>query len=146
MEFHLIDMLYRCGMEFGHKEIRRFGITETECRIGSYVYAHPGCSQDEAVRATRIDKTTVAKAMRTLEEKGLIGREPNRDDRRSKKLSLTEEGRARISAVYDLHDRWLKTVLNCLNPDEQAQFEAYCHRLYRAAETLLTESNPKQGE
>lgn len=137
MEFGTLDMLIKCGKQFRHERMRERGLSETECMLCSFAYAHPGCSQDDASRGLMIDKTTVAKAMLTLERKGLIEREQNGEDRRRKSLRLTERGQERVSAVIGLHDRWMKEVLSCLEPQEQAQFEEYCRRLQRRAEEML---------
>lgn len=136
MDYQTLHLLLKCGKEFGHRKIRPHGLSDTECLLCSYISFHPGCPQDEVVRALRMDKTTVAKALRNAERKALLRRERHPSDRRRNVLHITEEGAARISAIADLHDKWLTQVLSALTPAEQAQFEGYCLRLLRAAEAL----------
>lgn len=137
MDFQTLNLLFKCSREFGHKPIRDCGLTETECLICSYLYAHPDCSQDELVQGLRMDKTTAAKALRALEDEGLVARRADENDRRRKMLTVTKLGIDRSAAVVDLHDQWLGRVLSVLSEDEQTQFENYCVRLLRAAEALL---------
>lgn len=146
MDFRTLDLLFKCGKEFRHSQIRGCGLSETELMICSYIYSHADCSQDDVVRGLRIDKTTAAKAMLTLEEKDLISRLQDESDRRRKILRLTSEGTERIASILDLHDRWLGSVLACLSPEERAQFEGYCYRLLCAAEQLLSDQEQDKGE
>ena len=145
MSFQTLNLLFQCGKAFGHKRIKNHGLSDTECFLCSYVYSHPGCTQDDAVQALRMDKTTAAKALRTLESKELIRREQDTADRRKKVLQITESGVERISAVADLHERWFRRVLSVLSEEEQAQFEHYCLRLLRAAEALPPEPETEES-
>lgn len=138
MDFRTLDLLLKCGKEFRHNKIRKSGLTETECLICSYVYSHANCTQDDVAHALRIDKTTIAKAMRMLEEKGELLRARDPLDRRRKNLRLTDEGAEKVSAILNLHDQWLNDVLSCLPPDEREQFEKSCRRLLCAAEEMLS--------
>ena len=139
MEFQTLNLLLKCGMDFGHRRIRTHGLSDTESLICSYVCSHAGCSQEDVAQALRMDKTTTAKALRSLEDKGLVTREQDAADRRRKLLQLTPIGTERLSKVIHLHDSWLHSVLACLSEEEQAQFESYCTRLMQAAEALLKE-------
>lgn len=143
MEFGMLDLLFKYGREFGHRRIRSSGLSDTECLLCSFISAHPGCSQDDAVQGLHMDKTTAAKALRALEEKDYIIRAQSSDDRRKKRLSVTEVGMEKLSAIMHLHDQWMNRVLAVLNPEEQAQFEKYCVRLLQAAESLHSEDTVK---
>jgi len=134
MDYQTLNLLFKSGQDFGHKKIRNHGLSETECLICSYVYHNPGCFQDNVVQSLRMDKTTAARALMTLEEKQLVKRETNPLDRRKKILTVTETGEERLSAIIHVHDEWLTRVMSALSPEEQAQFEALCVRLLNAAE------------
>ena len=136
MEYRTLDLLFRCSREFSHKTIRLKSLSDTECRLCSYVYSHAGCSQDDAALALKADKTTVGKALAALERKQCILRTRDAADRRIKRLALTDIGKEKVADLADVHDRWLARVMHCLSPAEQAQFEAYCERLLAAAENL----------
>jgi DNA-binding MarR family transcriptional regulator len=49
-----------------------------------------------------IDRTATSRALRQLEDEGLIGREMGREDRRTTEVSLTDEGRERLRAALPL--------------------------------------------
>lgn len=136
MDFRTLHLLFRYGREYGHSHIRSSGLSDTGHIICTFLYAHPECSQDDVVRATRIDKTTVAKSLRVLEAKGFVTRTQSQTDRRKNVLQITDAGRESISDILLVNEKWLEGVLACLSPDEQQQFEDYCSRLLTAAEQM----------
>ncbi|MEM7464024.1 MAG: MarR family transcriptional regulator [Pseudomonadota bacterium] len=59
----------------------------------------------EMARAFQVPKTTLTHTLAGLEERGLIEMRPNPDDGRSKRVWLTDKGRAtRNQAIADLDD------------------------------------------
>ena len=136
MDFQTLNLLFRCNKEFSHEKIRRQELSDTECMICSYIYSHAFSSQDDVSVALKIDKTTVGKALMSLEKKNCVLRLQDAADKRVKRLSLTDTGREKIAALANLHNNWLEKILTCLSPEEQEQFENYCERLLAAAEQL----------
>ena len=139
MDFQTLNLLFRCNKKFSHEKIRRQELSDTECMICSYIYSHENCSQDDVSVALKTDKTTVGKALMSLEKKNCVLRVQDAADKRVKRLSLTDTGREKIAALANLHNNWLEKILTCLSPEEQEQFENYCERLLAAAEQLTTE-------
>jgi len=146
MEFHTLNNMFKFSKEFGHTKSGSFDIGETECLICSFIYSHPGCSQDAVAQNLHMDKTTIARALQALETKGYVLRELSFSDRRRKSLHLTEIGTSRITAILELHDRWLNDVMNCLSPEERAQFESYFIRLLERASSMLAKSHENAYE
>ena len=141
MDYQTLHLLFRCSKEFSHAKLRSQALSDTECMICSYVRSHEGCSQDSVAAALKADKTTVGKALASLERKQYVSRRQDTADRRIKRLTLTESGRERIAALADLHNGWLTQVMSAaLSAEEQAQFENYCERLLTAAERLTKEN------
>ena len=136
MDFQTLNLLFRCNKEFSHEKIRRQELSDTECMICSYIYSRENCSQDDVSVALKTDKTTVGKALMSLEKKNCVVRVQDAADKRVKRLSLTDTGREKIAALADLHNNWLEKILTCLSREEQEQFENYCERLLAAAEQL----------
>lgn len=136
MDYQVINLLYRCSREYSHKKLRIRDLSSTESMLCSYIFSNPDCSQERVSTALRIDKTTVAKALYTLESKGFVLRTPDPVDRRKKQLRLSDSGREKVQGVVNLHNNWLAQVIGCLSAQEQAQFEDYCKRLLLKAEEL----------
>jgi len=49
-----------------------------------------------------MDRTTLTAALKTLKRRGLVVVEPDPEDRRSRRLSLTEQGRAALVAAMPI--------------------------------------------
>lgn len=135
MDFGTLNLLFRCNKEYSHGKIRMKGLSDTEYMICSYVNSNEGCSQDDVVNALKIDKTTVGKALASLEKRQLVLRSMNEEDKRKKNLRLTKEGYERIADLMNLHNEWMREVMSCLTEQEQIQFEDYCNRLLVKADS-----------
>ena len=136
MDYQILHLLLRCNKEFSHEKIRRQELSDTECMICSYIYSHDQCSQDDISVALKTDKTTVGKALVSLENKACVARTQDRVDKRIKRVTLTPAGREKVAELLDLHNHWLREIMTCLSPEEQKQFENMCRRLLDAAEKL----------
>ena len=136
MDYQTLNLLFRCNKAFSHEKIRMQQLSDTECMICSFIYSHEGCSQDDVSVALKTDKTTVGKALASLEKKACVERTQDDSDKRIKRLSLTDTGREKVSELVDIHNNWLRDIMTCLSEEEQKQFENYCERLLTAAENL----------
>ena len=136
MDYQTLNLLFRCNKEFSHERIRKQELSDTECMICSYIYSHGNCSQDDVSAALKTDKTTVGKALASLEGKACVLRTQDEADKRVKRLSLTAVGREKVTKLIDIHDHWLREIMTCLSEEEQKQFESICERLLAAAEKL----------
>lgn len=136
MDFKTLNLIFRFSKEFSHRRIRMKGLSDTEYMICSFVHSNEGCSQDDVVTALMIDKTTVGKALFTLEKKGCVVRTVDTNDKRKKCLRITEDGYNKIVNLMNVHNDWLSEVMTCLSAEEQEQFEQYCKRILVKAEAL----------
>ena len=144
MDYQTLNLLFRCNKEFSHEKIRSHQLSDTECMICSYVYSHEACSQDDVAVALKTDKTTVGKALASLESKACVVRTQDEADRRIKRLSLTDAGLEKVTELIDVHDNWLHAIMTCLSPEEQKLFENYCERLLAAAEKLTNNGGTRE--
>lgn len=136
MSYQLLRHIGRYAQAYGHGYLKASGLNETEHAICSFLYGHDNVSQDDVARALLIDKTTVAKALSSLERRALVGRSANPDNRRKNILALTDEGRRQISELLRLYDEWYERVTRCLSPEESAQYERLTLRVCREASAL----------
>lgn len=64
------------------------------------VHAAPGINQNELSDITRVDKATVAKGIARLEAAGYLTRLPDHQDRRVRRLYLTDAGERVMPEVF----------------------------------------------
>lgn len=144
MDYQILNLLFRCNKQFSHVKIRKQELSDTECMICSYIYSHENCSQDDVSVALKTDKTTVGKALASLENKECVVRTQDEADKRIKRLSLTDVGREKVAELIDIHNHWLRDIMTCLSKEEQKQFENYCERMLAAAEKLTRDGEKDQ--
>jgi len=136
MDFTTISLLSKYAKDYGHAKIREAGVSDTEHIICTFLYFHSDAYQDMIANSLMLDKTTVAKALVSLEERGLIKRIQNPDNRRKNILNITEAGKETIADVVDIYDVWLEAIGSCLSDGEKEQFHALCLRLLEKAKEI----------
>lgn len=136
MDFNTISLLLKYAREYGHTKIREVGISDTEHIICTFLYFHSDSYQDMIANSLKLDKTTVAKAILSLEERGLIKRMQNPYNRRKNILNITGDGKETISDVVGVYDEWLEKIEACLSNEEKEQFHDYCTRLLEKAKEI----------
>lgn len=94
-------------------------------------------TQQEIVGRTKMDKVTVSRAARALEDRGILRRKPSTDDARSRRLSLTAEGRKIYVQVVPALIELEREVLKDLSAKERADLEALLVRIEAAADRVL---------
>ncbi len=139
MDFSKLYALTKYAKIYGHHQFKKIGVSDTEHLICAFVFGHSNASQDDVAEALKLDKTTVARALLTLEKKGYVERTPNPENRRKNIIYITELGKENISDVINIYDTWLDKISKALEPEEWEQFEDYCQRLLSVAEQVNKE-------
>ncbi|WP_062305357.1 MarR family winged helix-turn-helix transcriptional regulator [Demequina subtropica] len=78
-------------------------LTGTETAVLRWIHRNPGTSPSAAAEATGLKRPNLSVALRSLEGKGLVSREPDPDDHRHAVLHATplaDEGIARLRAFW----------------------------------------------
>lgn len=117
----------------------RFDITLWEWRILAVLGDVEPMTAQELVEATAMDKVTVSRAARGLEEKGHVSRTRNKTDGRSAHIRLTAEGRAIYESVAPTALAFEKILLEDLTPEEVETLKALLLRIQGRAEALLAD-------
>ena len=136
MDFTPFQLLVRHAREFCHSRLREAGVNDTEHLICVYLSFHSDVNQESVARSLRLDKTTVARSLLSLEQRGLVSRQPDPRNRRQNLLTVTEQGRETIHEVLHVYDEWLTTVSGCLSPAEQQVFQELLARMLEKAREL----------
>lgn len=84
----------------------------------------PGVTQDDLVASFRIDKGTVARAVRRMEKNGLISRTPDTGDRRKVRLFLTAGGEALVPRIFAVDRAWEDALFAGFSDAERANVHA----------------------
>lgn len=117
----------------------RFGLSIPAWRViatlGQYEYR---TARDIAAHGV-MHKSTVSRAVSALEQRGLIVRRPNEDDRRDELLELTEEGREIYEALAPEALAFEERFISVLTDEEQKTLAALIDRLSGHARLMAPE-------
>jgi DNA-binding MarR family transcriptional regulator len=120
----------------------RFGLSIPGWRVvatlGQYGFR---TARDIAVHGV-MHKSTVSRAVSALQERGLIQRSANVQDRREELLELTPAGRSIYDALAPEALAFEEGLISVLSRDEQDSLSALMNKLERHARTLA----PRIGE
>lgn len=82
------------SLEFQKHYKDRYGMLRTEWRVLFHLGRFEEMTANDIVRAARIHKTKVSRAVQALSRKGFLHRDLDEIDRRRETLSLTKQGKA----------------------------------------------------
>jgi len=139
MDVLLLWKLLNNGRLYGERRCRqlRCDSNVTNIKICLYLLANFRSSQYDIAAAYHMAECTVAKALRRLEEEGLVQREINPADRRARIVSLTEKGRKAYEQIREIQADWASAMSGCLTDDENREFNRLCGKALRGSERLL---------
>ena len=86
-------------------------------------------SQQDIARRLNMNDGTIAKALRKIEDKNMIQRSPNPDNRRQNLISLTDTGLSIAEEFNNLDEKWEKDVFEGLTSDEIIDLKWDLHRI-----------------
>lgn len=103
-----ISIIHRSGAAYLSKEFNKFHIGSGQYMFLIALYKNDGISQENLTDLLNIDKGTTAKAIKKLEETGLVTRVKDIKDKRINKIYLTEQ-------ALNIKDEFLSILANWEN-------------------------------
>lgn len=108
----LISILYRQSHVYINYALKDLNISSSEYIFMVELYNNEGISQEELSSLLLIDKAATARALKSLEEKGLVVREKNLIDKRANKVFTTDKGKSYKGTIYSALRGWTKLLTN----------------------------------
>lgn len=102
--------------------LREHGLSMWAYSVLSTLSTEPVRTQNALAQAIGADKTRIIATLDDLQERGLIRREPDPDDRRARLLALTTEGRRLRDAVQRQIQRREEQWLSHLTAEDREAF------------------------
>lgn len=112
-------------------------------RIMSLLKLQPEISQKELCYLLGMSKQGLAELLSKLELAGYITRTPSTEDGRVMMVKLTEDGK-KIADEIDNDDSNSKSILSCLNSEEQITLIGYLKRIIMKAEENMPEGHARR--
>lgn len=131
-----VSIIHRLHAIYLNRVLKQINLTAGQVPFLFQIAHSPGITQDEIAATAHIDKGTVARAVKKLEDGGFISRTPDALDRRRYYLSLTERGEAAIPLITATDRAWEDLITSGLSGGERSQLYVGIRRL--AANSIET--------
>ncbi|MEA3250356.1 MAG: transcriptional regulator SlyA [Pseudomonadota bacterium] len=99
-----------------------------------------GQPQCDLARAIGVEAPSLVRTLDQLSDQGLIERRPCPNDRRTKRVYLTESAMPMLEQIVSIADQARTEILEGISPQEVATFEDLLNRIERNAQRLQTRS------
>ena len=96
---HLIRRAHQIATAVFATETKAFDLTAVQFSALVVIREHPGTDATRVSDLIYFDRSTIGNVLDRLEKKGLIRREAGVEDRRTKRLFLTAQGRSMLGKV-----------------------------------------------
>ncbi|MBA3999794.1 MarR family transcriptional regulator [Brevundimonas sp.] len=96
---HLMHRALQLALDIYAEEVGADGPTQRQFAVLEIASRNEGLTQTDLVRATGIDRSTLADLVARMTAKGLLNRERSVLDGRAKAVSLSDEGRAVLESA-----------------------------------------------
>lgn len=124
MPGHLIRRAHQISGAIFTARLAGFDITSVQYAAMVAIASQPGIDATRLSDLIAFDRATLGGVLDRLEAKGLIARQPSRQDRRVKTITLTVDGSALLETVKDRVLAAQVEMMHSLSEAEQAQFIA----------------------
>lgn len=128
----LVRRLHQIHVAMFHEECGEFGITPVQFGLLTVLDRKSPLDQVSLAAEVGIDRTNVADVISRLESRGLVERRANAADRRTRLVSITEDGREFRRQVHTRMEIAQERFLAPLPPEERAAFMTLLRRLIEA--------------
>ncbi len=133
----LISIIYRFGHSHISRKLENQNIGRGQHSILLTLFRNGGISQQEISDYLQLDKSSIAKWIKKLEDGGYIERSVDLIDKRINKVSLTQKGLDIIPMVKKAIENWEDIVLSDLSDNEKQVLEQVLIKMAEKRKTCI---------
>ncbi|HST05006.1 MAG TPA: MarR family transcriptional regulator [Chloroflexia bacterium] len=115
-----------------NEHIRCLGMTGAQFDVLAQLSTHEGISQQALSEKLFVTKGNVCGLIGRMEQRDLVKRRPDPNDKRANLLFLTEKGRALAERVMPEQERFVAEQMNALSEQEQTTLRSLLRQLDRS--------------
>lgn len=121
---------------YKRKKMKNNELNATDSLALHLIRKNQGISQDGLVKLLGVDKGLVTKIVQGLEEKGLIKREKNLEDKRMNFLYSTPKAEEIKNSVVEIERKYFKMLFEEFSKEEYEVFLTLLTRIYTKSKEL----------
>ncbi|WP_125557128.1 MarR family winged helix-turn-helix transcriptional regulator [Pseudoalteromonas rubra] len=95
------------------------GLTVPQWRVLVHLAQHPGATAKQLCDLASMDKSTVSRAIKQLQQQSMLVAQQSETDKRATEMHLTPQGVALYETLTPKALAWEGTLLSELNPEEK---------------------------
>ncbi len=119
---HLLHRALQLALDYHAEAAGQASLTQRQFTVLSAAAAADGLTQNDLVRATGIDRSTLADLVARMLAKGLLQRERSATDARANTVRLSEAGREALGAGAGAASAADERLLSLLSPKKRETF------------------------
>ena len=104
------------------RRVKSLGLTRSQGWVLNHLFRNNGVTQSELADILQVEKATLGRLLDRLEAKGWVRRENHTDDRRAKRVFLTEEVEPALKSMRAAAADLRRDALSGLSADDQTRF------------------------
>lgn len=104
------------------RRVKSLGFTRSQWWVLNHLFRSNGVTQSDLAETLEIEKATLGRLLDRLEAKGLVRREDDANDRRAKRVFLTEEVEPVLKAMRAAAAELRRDALAGLSPEARERF------------------------
>lgn len=112
-----------------YARLEYYGITRAEIPYITVLYQETDVTQEHLSKVLGFNEGTVTRALKRLENKGIVERVPFLKDRRKKMVRLTEEGQEKADQLSNIKDNFEKELFANFTQEEREQLHNLLEKL-----------------
>lgn len=133
----VVSLINRSKHVFLNNRLRSLDLSAGQFPILILLAKEQNIMQDRFVQHYHLDKGTIARAVRKLENGGYIRRITDPDNRRAVRLFLTEKGEDAIPLLKDINREWEHQICTNLSKTEIAALHSIMRHVARNSCAIL---------
>ncbi len=134
-----INRTHRLAMQFYAERLKSTGISGPQQIYLLHICNHPGITQEQMAQHLMVNKSTAARHLATLEEKGWIVRQSDPADKRNLLLFATDKATQICPQIKAAIQEFEQKLLQDFSPQQKQQLIDVMEVVQRKAEDLLKE-------
>lgn len=137
----LVSDAHRLVTAVVDQEMSSLGLTRSQLRVLLFLSRADGCTQVELAEKLEIGKVSMGGLLERLEEKGLLERKSNPQDRRAKHVFLKPKIKTLYKPMQDIGEGLMDRLLKGLTKNEREQFSNHLKKLKINCKDILEAAN-----
>lgn len=137
MVLYDLCILVRQMRVYAERRLKHLDLGFPEITVLLFLSAHESMNQEQVAKHLAIDKGAIAKTMSKLEEKGLITRSENKENKREKIITATEQSAPYLEEIKEVMKEWSSHVHRGIPEDEREKLIGYTMDMVERSSLLL---------